>query len=251
MAAYDSIVSLPISRNPERRSWFFTVMGGVALIAVAVGFGRTYGTTMLRGTFAAPLWVHIHGALAFSWVLLFFAQPLLVRSGHVGWHRQVGRLGLPLSVGVALTMIPAGVFQVTRDAAAGGGPTAISSLLGVFTSGALFVVLVAAGIWARRRRDAHARWLLLATLVVIWPAWFRLRHYFPLMPRPDLWFGVVLAYSWVGIAMLRDRLVRGAVHPVLLWGGSAVVIEQSFELLSFDAPWWRAASQVLYGWVGP
>lgn len=226
-------------------------MSGVVLLAVAIGFGRTYAVPVARGTFAAPVWVHVHGAFAFAWVLLFAAQPLLVRLGRVRWHRRLGWLGAPIAVGVALTMIPAGLFQVSRDVAAGAGPTGVSALLGIFTSGALFVALVAAGVATRRRREAHARWLLLATLVVIWPAWFRFRHWFPDVPRPDIWFGVVLAYSWVGVAMLRDRLVRGAVHPVLLWGGGAVVLEQSLELVAFDSPWWRAAAHVIHGWIGP
>lgn len=165
------------------------------------------------------------------------------------WHRQLGRAGLPLAIGVALTMIPAGFFQATRDAAAGDGPTGISGFLGVFTSGALFVALVAAGIVARRDREAHARWLLLATLVVAWPAWFRFRHYFPGVPRPDLWFAVVLAYVWIPVAVVRDRVTRGYVHPVLVWGGLAVIAEQSFEVWAFDSPWWRALAHVLYGWM--
>lgn len=230
-----------------KRSWFFVAMGAVALCAVLVGFGRTYLVPISRGTFAAPWVVHLHGAFALSWVLLFVAQPLLVRFGALRMHRRIGRIGVPLAIGVAITMLPAGVFQATRDAAAGAGPTGISTVLGVLTSGLLFIALVVAGIMTRRDREAHARWLLLATLVVIWPAWFRFRHWFPGGPRPDIWFGVVLAYSWIVVAMMRDKLVRGAVHPVLLYGGGAVIAEQAFELLAFDRAWWRAAAQLLYG----
>jgi hypothetical protein len=226
-------------------------MSGVALLAVAIGFGRTYAVPMTRGTFAAPRWVHVHGALAFAWVLLFALQPVLVRLRLLRWHRRVGYLGLPLAVGIALTMVPAGVFQATRDAAAGAGPTGISGLLGALTSGALFVALVAAGIATRRDREAHARWLLLATLVVVWPAWFRFRHWFPSVPRPDIWFAVVLSYLWIGVAIARDRMVRGTVHPVLLWGGLGVVVEQALEVLAFDTPWWRATAHAIYAWVGP
>lgn len=225
-------------------------MGCVALLAVVVGFGRTYAAPMARGTLDIPTIVHVHGALAMAWVLLFIVQPLLVRYRGLRWHRMIGRAGLPIAVGTAVTMIPAALFQVNRDVAAGGGPAAVSAILGVFTSGALFVALVAAGIVARRDREAHARWLLLATLVLIWPAWFRWRHWFPSVPQPEVWFALVLADAWIIIAMLRDRVVRGAVHPVLKWGGLAVIVEQSLEVLLFDSPPWRAAAHVVYGWLG-
>jgi hypothetical protein len=146
-------------------------------------------------------------------------------------------------------MVPAGFYQATRDAAAGAGPTGISSLLGAVTSALLFVALVSCGILARRDREAHARWLLLATLVVAWPAWFRWRHWFPSVPRPDIWFAVVMPYLWIGLAMLRDRVVRHGVHPVLTYAGSAVILEQSLEVLAFDTPAWRAVAQFLYGWL--
>lgn len=250
-----SVGGASTGRTVSVRSWFFSSMGLVALLAVAIGFGRTYGAPMARGTFAAPAIVHIHGAFAFAWVLLFALQPLLIRVRRFPWHRQLGRAGLPLAIGVALTMIPAGVFQVTRDLAAGGaggpgGPgandAAVSAMVGVLTSGVMFVALVAAGIVQRRDRDAHARWLLLATLVVLWPAWFRFRHWFPSVPRPDVWFAVVLADAWIVVAMLRDRLTRGAVHPVLAWAGTAIIAEQTLEVLAFDTPLWRATAQAVY-----
>ena len=232
-----------------KRPWFYTVMGGVVLFAVVLGFGRTYAAPMARGAFDAPAVVHVHGAFASAWVLLFLIQPLLLRWRHVRRHKQLGRIGLPLAVGLVVTMIPAGFIQATRDAAAGAGPTGISGFLGVFTSGALFVGMVTAGIIARRHREAHARWLLLATLVVAWPAWFRLRHYFPSVARPDIWFAFVCAFVWIPVAALRDRMTRGAVHPVLAWGGLMVIAEQACELLAFDSPWWRATAHALYGWM--
>lgn len=228
------------------RSWFFPAMGGVAVLAVAIGFGRTYFAPMARGTFAAPLVLHIHGAFAIAWVLLFAVQPMLVRMRQVKWHRRIGLAGLPLAIGVATTMLPAGVFQATRDAAAGAGPTGISAILGVMTSAIMFVALVGAGVLTRKNRDAHARWMLLATLVVIWPAWFRFRHWFPAVPRPEVWFALVLADVWIVVAMIRDRVTRGAIHPVLLWGGTAVIVEQSLEVIMFDSPSWRVAAQWLY-----
>lgn len=243
-----ALPSTPAGR--PARPWVFTVLGAVTLLAVAVGFGRTYAVPMARGSFTAPLVVHLHGALALAWILLFLAQPLLVRGGRVRWHRTVGRVGLPLAVGVAVTMVPAGMAQVARDVAAGGGATAVSSIVGVVTSAVMFVALVAAGIATRRNREAHARWLLLATLVVAWPAWFRWRHYFPGVPRPEIWFALVAADVWILVAMLRDRLVRGTVHPVLAWGGAAVIVEHAFEAMAFDSASWRAVAQWVHALFG-
>ena len=232
--------------RPFVRSWFFTAMGLVALFAILVGFGRTYAAPVFRGAFVAPPIVHIHGVLALSWVLLFVAQPLLIRWRGVRIHRAVGLVGLPLAIAVAATMIPVGVHQAVRDVDTEWRNIAVSSLLGVITSAILFAVLVTAGILARRDREAHSRWLLLATLLVIWPAWFRFRHWFPMVPRPELWFGVVLPMAWVVVAIARDQVVRGAVHPVLLFAGSGLIVEQSLELLAFDTPAWRSLAESIF-----
>jgi hypothetical protein len=226
-------------------------MGVVAVFAICVGFGRTYAAPMMRGTFVGPRILHVHGALALAWVLLFVAQPLLVRWRAFSAHRRLGYVGLPLALAVAGTMIPAGLYSTIRDSDAGLGSIAISPLLGVITSAILFVALVTAGVVARRDREAHSRWLLLATLLVIWPAWFRFRHWFPQVPHPDFWFGVVLPMAWVMVAIIRDRVVRGAVHPVLLFAGTGLILEQGFELFAFDTPLWRATANALFVWLRP
>lgn len=48
---------------------------GMALLGLAVavgGFSKTFFAPIIAGTFDAPMVVHLHGAAAFSWVLLFF-----------------------------------------------------------------------------------------------------------------------------------------------------------------------------------
>jgi len=88
--------------RPRRHPWsddlFFSGMAGVALIAVLVGFARTY---FLAGLFRAPLpnlLVHIHGAVFTLWIILFITQISLVTAGRVSVHRRVGLLGFVLAI---------------------------------------------------------------------------------------------------------------------------------------------------------
>lgn len=225
---------------------FFTGMALLGLSVVLAGFSRTYFAPVAAGTFDAPLVVHVHGAAAFAWVLLFGLQTTLIWTGRYDIHVRTGVLGVFIAMVVAGTAVPVGLYVVERDLAAGLGPLAVSSLLGVVTAISLFLVLVAAGVACRDRPAVHKRLMLLATIVVLWPAWFRLRHWFPDVPKPEIWFGVVAAYSLVPIAMIRDRFVEGRVHPVWWWVGLPVVGEQTAEAFLFDSSPWRAVASGLH-----
>lgn len=155
-------------------------------------------------------------------------------------------MGALIAVTVAGTAVPVGLYVVERDLAAGLGATAVSSLLGVVTAMTAFLGLVVAAVAFRGRPAVNKRLMLLATIVVLWPAWFRLRHWLPDVPRPEIWFGVVAAYSLVPIAMLHDRLVEGRVHPVWWFVGLPVVVEQGAEAFLFDSNPWRALASKLY-----
>lgn len=222
---------------------------GMALLGLGVavaGFSKTFLVPALSGTFQAPLVVHLHGAAAFSWVLLFVVQPALIQRRRYDLHVRAGALGAIIALVVPATAIPVGLYVVERDLAAGLGATAVSGLLGVVTASLIFLALVIAAIALRARPAVHKRLMLLATIVVLWPAWFRLRHWFPAVPRPEIWFAVVAAYSLVPVAMLRDRWVEGRVHPVWWFVGVPIVAEQAAEAFLFDTPLWRAVASSLY-----
>ncbi|WP_298712754.1 hypothetical protein [Chitinophaga sp.] len=233
--------------NQNRRLSFFGVMGIVGLLAVHIGFAKTFIVPQIHGEFAAPIIISVHGSLAVSWVTLFTIQSLLTGWGKPAAHRALGILGFLVATGAAVTMLPAGMYQVRRDLAAGMGDTAVSSLVGVVTAAVMFLGFVAAGMLTRSRSAMHKRFMLLALIVLLWPAWFRFRHYFPGVPRPDIWFAVVLADSLIGVAWLWDWRTHHRIHPVLLYGGCFIILEHTLEVLAFDSAPWRHVAAWLFG----
>ena len=221
-------------------------MAVLSLCVVLVGFAKTFIIPIANNEFKAPFAIHIHGAFAFAWIALFLVQTSLIHFHKYNIHQVFGFLGLFISAGVMITMIPAGTHVVKRDLSQGVGETSYSSLLGVITSGILFISLVLTGILKRNNSESHKRFMLLATIVVLWPAWFRFRHYFPSVPRPDIWFALVLADSLIIIAWIWDKLKSGRIHPVLKYVGLFIILEQTFEVLAFDGPIWRNIAKWIY-----
>lgn len=232
--------------TPKHKTFFFVGIGLIALLAVLIGFGKTFLSPSIQGRFSAPPVIYIHGALAFSWVLLFLAQSLLVRRKKTRLHMRLGRIGLFLVLGILITMIPVGIFQVQRELAAGLGGIAYSGIIGTLTSGLIFFTLVSLAIAWRRKPVYHKRIMVLATIVLLWPAWFRFRHYFPNIPRPEIWFALVLADSLILIAWAWDWWRQRRIHPSWLYGGLFIIIEQSMEVYLFDTPGWRNLGHTLF-----
>ncbi|MEO5891819.1 MAG: hypothetical protein ABIQ31_16345 [Ferruginibacter sp.] len=235
-----------MANNVVNRPSFFFVIAIVGLLAVVIGFAKTFFLQMSAGTFMAPLSIYIHGSFAFAWVILYFVQTTLIHYRKYHVHRTLGILGLIIAAGLTVTMVPVGLYVVDRELNQGLGPAAYSTLLGTITSGIMFFALVLAGMLKRKKPETHKRLMLLATIVVLWPAWFRFRHYFPSVPRPEIWFALVLADSLIVFSWIWDRLKNGVVHPVLGYGGLLIILEQAFEVIAFDTPPWQMIAKGLY-----
>lgn len=227
----------PIKAN--QRSRFFIVMAMLFLVIAFAGFTKTFFLPIWQESFRATPVFFIHGGFFFSWVLLFTTQIMLIRIKKPALHRMMGLLAVLIVIGMVLSCIGVGVGAMHRDLALGLGQIARSSLLGVFTGMLIFSSLFIAGIVYRRRPDYHKRLMFLATVFVLWPAWFRFRHYFPDVPRPDIVFGVVFADMPIIIAMIYDKHMIKRVHPVYRYVGTVLIIENFVEVLVFDSPAWR------------
>jgi hypothetical protein len=231
--------------KPHRVSYFLWI-SILGLIAVLVGFGKTFIVPVSNNKFSAPWIVYVHGAFAFSWIVLFIIQTSLIQFKNYSTHILLGSFGMLIALGTAITMLPVGVYASNRDLKLGFGETAVSGVVGVVTSAIMFLAIVIAGIVNRKKAATHKRLMLLATLVVLWPAWFRFRHYFPAVPRPDIWFAVVLADSLIIISCFWDKIANGRVHPVFKYVGMFVIAEHIFEVVYFDSPTWRQVAKYIY-----
>lgn len=230
----------------DRASYFYFGFGLFALAVVLTGFSTTYVVPMARRSFSAPLVVHLHGAAALGWVVLLIVQARLVGRNRTRIHRRIGLAALPLAALVWATGIGTATWAAERDLPAI-GTAATSSLAGSVTGLSLFLLLVIAAILLRRRPDWHKRLMILATIQVLWPAFFRLRHLLPMVPQPEIWLAIVAAYSPILVAGMRDQLLSGRIHPVWQFVAPVVVIEQSIELIYFDRGFLRSLGQWLFG----
>ena len=225
--------------------YFFLAI--VGFVAIHIGFATTFLVPVSNGTFKAPAGIYIHGIFAFCWVLLFLVQTFLIHRQNYRAHMTLGVAGVVIAIGTAVSMIPAATFAVEKEINSGLGETAISGIVGTITSGLIFLALALSGIAFRKRPDIHKRLLLLSTIIVLWPAWFRFRHYFPSIDRPDIWFAVVLADSLIVITWIWELVSFGKVHRVFIFGGLFIIAEHTFEVMMFDSANWRIVANFIYG----
>ena len=229
----------------DRARTFYAAFAAMAVLAVLIGFSTTYFIPGARGSLNIPWLVHVHGWTAMAWVLLLIVQVMLVRAGRTRLHRQIGKAALPTAVAVWASGIAVGVWVVGRDLPEQ-GRFAFASFSGTIISLSLFLVLVMAAVLMRRRPDWHKRLMVLATVVVLWPAFFRFRHLMPFVPWPDLMLGLLLADLPILIAAVRDRIRWGAVHPAWLYVGSLVFAEQLFEVLTLERQWLASLGEAVH-----
>ena len=235
--------------NVPKRSLFFPWMSFAFLAVALAGFSTTFFLPLFRGTFQAPAIIYVHGALLFAWLLLFIAQAQLVRTRQVPLHRRLGWAGAALGVAIVGSGIAVGFHATARDLAAGGGDDARGQLVNIVIEMLVFGALVAAAVAVRRDRESHKRLLLLATISILGPAWFRFRHFLPGLPNPLVVLSLV-ADSILLVAIAYDLFAYRRVHPVYLWVGGAMVAVHMTELFASESALWLRVSRTLLGEAG-
>jgi hypothetical protein len=239
------VAAIVIGRPRRRRSQYFLVASCLALAVTLVGFFKTFILPFARGTFSAPAIVYVHGGFLFLWTALLVTQSALIRMRKLGVHRLMGFLSVGLIPCVVVSTMAVGVYALKRDIGRGGGQTAVSSLVGTFTSPIIFAIIVTAAIAYRRRPELHKRLMLLAMVAIIWPAFSRFRHYFPSFAYSEYVFGFALPESMIVAAMVWEKLTTRRVHVVYLTVGVALIVETFVEVYMFDSSGWR----VLANWL--
>src|SRR5262245_49648069 len=104
-AAAGTRASTPVSRRWQTHRAFFTGLSLVMVLAVLVGFSRSYYLKGLYGTPALPALFHVHGLLFTTWMLFLVVQTGLVATRHTPVHRRLGVAGGVLALAMTVAAI--------------------------------------------------------------------------------------------------------------------------------------------------
>lgn len=226
--------------SPRFRPSFYSGMTLLMACFVFGGFGMTYWAPLASGTFPpAPLVVHLHGLVYFSWMLLLIAQPLLVNTNNVALHRSVGTFGIALA-----TMVMAMGLLITLLGSTGNRENPSGSYydgmyLGVMAVSG-FGLLFTLAIRNVRRLEVHRRLMLLAMLPILPPGIHRLYMVpfgltsFPVLP-------MYLTLDAMALAILVHEWRGNGKIGVYTWIGVAWIVAQ--QLLHYPvthAQWFAA-----------
>lgn len=236
-------LSVAGTRRGTRR--FYVGVAIAVLITVFLGFSRSY---FLKGYFGTPelsLYVHIHGLVFTSWVLLFLAQTTLVATGRTDVHRKLGVGGAVLA---ALLLIVGTTTAVLRVKGGGSSPIPgvppLSFLAVPLFDMVVFAILISAGLMLRNRPDTHKRLMTLATIALMSAPIARIPGV--LRAGPPGFFG--LTDLFIVAMLVYDLSTRRKVHPATIWGGLVIVASQPLRLMISGTPAWLAFAGWLTSW---
>lgn len=220
---------------------FFSGMALLILLIVFAGFAPTYYLSRWTGAPSLPPLAHLHGILFTAWIGLFVAQTSLVAARRTAVHRRLGAAG----AGLAVLMVVIGTWTAIAAARRGafdGFGDSTTFLIVPLTDVLFFAPVVFLAIRWRRHSETHKRLMLLATLSLTGAAFAR----FPAALAshgPLFFFGTIDAL--ILVAMAYDRLTRGRVHPVWIWGGAALLASQVGRLMLMPTDFWRSIAEFL------
>jgi hypothetical protein len=233
-------LSVAGTRQGTRR--FYVGVAIAVLITVFLGFSRSYFLKAYYGTPELSLYVHIHGLVFTSWVLLFLAQTTLVATDRTDLHRKLGVGGAVLA---ALLLIMGTTTAILRVKGGGSSPIPgvppLSFLAVPLFDMVVFAMLIGAGLVLRNRPDTHKRLMTLGTIALTSAPIARLPFVRPVGPLA--FFG--LTDLFIVAMLVYDLATRRKVHPATIWGGLVILASQPLRLMISGTPAWLAFA----GWL--
>jgi hypothetical protein len=238
-------------RVAERR--FYLGMALALLAALIIGFARTF---FFKAWF--PEWAaahgaregifYVHGTVFTAWYVLLVAQASLIGVRRVAVHRRVGFAGVAVAVLVAALGVAASLIAAGRPTGFIDVPVSALEFLTVPLGIVfLYVVFTALAFSLRRDVQAHKRYMLLTSIVMIeaavtrWPFAFMSAA----SPVPFLDMSGFVTDLFLLPMIVWDLRSRGRLHVVTLWAGLALIGFHALRMPLGSTAGWQAFA----GWA--
>ena len=185
-------------------------------------FGRFPG---FQGTSSG---VHVHVATMLAWMALTIVQPILIWRRQFEAHRRLGQLTYLL-----LPLIAAGFWMVMRDGQLRHKQPDL--ILATAFDGFLFFFLVGMGLFYRKRRAYHGRFMMLSLVPFLNPTLGRL-----ISPAVSVPLELVLLVALLVRARRRREDLRPyAVAVKAFLGALAILVLVMVALPTLPAALWQ------------
>ena len=219
---------------------FFTGLTLAMVVAVFVGFSRSYYLKGLYGSAELRPLFHVHGLLFTLWMVLLTVQTGLVASRRTPLHRRLGAVGGALAAAMTVTAMLLTIDLAKRSV---GAPTidGLAFVIIPFFTVIVFPVLVGAALYYRRQPDIHKRLMLLATLELTTAGVARL----PGAGSLPLFF--ILTDVGLVLMLAYDLFSRRRPHPATVWGGALLIASQYVRTTLGATAGWIAFARMLAG----
>jgi hypothetical protein len=239
-------IAAPRAARRFRPSFFFWMTLAMAFFVFG-GFGMSYIVPMSEGTFPpAPPFVHLHGLIMFSWMVLLVVQAGLVSGGNVRLHRSLGTWGIAhgavfITLGLMLQLI------ATHLAMLKGFPAGTDGLYLGLCAFFGFTLMFTLAIRNRQRPGIHRRMILFAMLPVLPPGVNRFwSHALGLEPIPVIPLYLTL-WSMAAAILLHEWRRTGRIGRYSLFGAGWIFIEGVMHKIVVHSPLFDRFAAIILG----
>lgn len=145
--------------------YFFVGMACLFPVIIVLGFTPSF-MSIQSGQYQPHWFVHVHGSIMASWLIVFLTQSILAARGNFRFHRSLGLFSVGLGIIVCLAMITASIrVRIAYAPPVEDGVWDI--LLLELSLMLLFTTFFVWGVLVRKNAASHKRLLFLATMVLI------------------------------------------------------------------------------------
>lgn len=234
----ESEVSPRATANSILPRYFYIGMAIFLIIMVVLGFGSTYGYQLVMGQEISGLrvvetdWlIHIHAAVFVGWMALLFTQTVFILRGRTQKHMTLGKsvgIGLAVAVLIAGSLITIEQIQAAVSKGVvtwGDWPTILKATLQSWMGLLLFAGLYGLGLFYRKRPQAHKRYMIFATIMLVFAATSRMGYLL------GSWHNTIGMGLMVVPIFIYDLYAIGRIHNATLIGTMAAVISLIIQYL--------------------
>lgn len=213
---------------------YFTKFSIILVLIIIFGFAQFAARGFVDAA-AAPIWVHVHGAMMLVWLGLFVSQNILIQRRAINYHRKLGWFSLL----VAVVLVALTCFTGYMAVALGRQPPFFSGpyfLALVYVEAIVFLAVIIWAITKRKDTQWHRRLMFGATIIILEPAFGRLLP-LPLLGDWGEWLIMLVQLGFVALIARHDRQVLGLVHPATISIGVIVItVHVMVTALAFFPP---------------